>query len=251
MKPLKLATALFAASLSGLALAENFPAPIEALRERGVEILDTFDAPSQLKGYAALYQGRPMAIYLTSDQQHAIIGRLLNAQADDLTAPIIDEKISRPQSEILWQKLESDTHWVAEGSKKAKTVVYVFTDPNCPYCKRLWENVQPWVKSGKVQIRHIPVGVLGESSQKKAAFILAAKDPLKALVDNESGKKAAGEPAVADKQAQQLQDNITLMQQLGASGTPAILYRDDSGLLQLHPGAAQGEQLVEIFGTQP
>ena len=41
------------------------------------------------------------------------------------------------------------------------------------------------------------------------------------------------------------------MSQVGASGTPAILYLDENGLLQLHPGAPQGEQLIEIFGSKP
>lgn len=251
MKTLTRVTALFAASLAGVVSAADYPAPIEALRERGVEIVDTFTAPSQLQGYAALYQGRPLAIYLTADKQHALIGNLIDAQAEDLTAPILEEKVSRPQSEALWKTLESETHWVAEGSAQAPTIVYVFTDPNCPYCKRLWENVQPWVKAGKVQIRHIPVGVLGESSRKKAAFILASKDPVKALIDNESGKRAAKENSIAEAQAQQLDTNMSFMQRLGASGTPAILYRDATGLLQLYPGAAQGEDLVEIFGSKP
>lgn len=251
MKLAHLAAAICIASLPSLTFAQNYPAPIEALRSKGVEILDTFDAPSDMQGYAALYQGNPLAIYLTSDKKHALIGSLLDAQGEDLTRSIIEDKISRPQSDVLWNKLEKESHWVTEGSAKAPTTVYFFTDPNCPYCKRLWTDAQPWVKSGKVQIRHIPVGVLGESSRKKAAYILAAKDGSKALVDNESGKAPAKEDPIASKQSKQLDENLQLMQQLGASGTPAILYRDATGLLQLHPGAAQGEQLIEIFGTRP
>jgi len=251
MKLAHLAAAICIASLPSLSFAENYPAPIEALRGKGVEILDTFDAPSGLQGYAGSYQGSPLAIYLTSDKQHALIGSLLDAQGEDLSRAIIEEKISRPQSKSLWNKLDKESHWVAEGSEKAATTVYFFTDPNCPYCKRLWKDAQPWVESGKVQIRHIPVGVLGESSRKKAAYILAAKDKTKALIDNESGKNAAKEDAISSAQSKQLDENLMLMQQLGASGTPAILYLDETGLLQLHPGAAQGEQLVEIFGSKP
>ena len=185
MKLAHLAAAIGIASLSSLALAQEYPAPIEALKGKGVEILDTFDAPSDMQGYAALYQGSPLAIYLTSDKKHALIGSMLDAQGEDLTSAIIEEKVSRPQSDILWDRLEKDSHWIAEGSDTAKSTVYVFTDPNCPFCKRLWKDAQPWVESGKVQLRHIPVGVLGQSSRKKAAYILAAKDKTQALMDNE------------------------------------------------------------------
>ncbi len=251
MKLTRIAALLALSGITGLSVAQDYPAPIEAMRDKGVEILDTFDAPGDLDGYAAMYHGRPLAIYLTSDKQHAIIGSLLDAAGNDLTSPVIDEKVNRPQSKVVWSKLEKEAHWISEGKAGANTVAYVFTDPNCPYCKRFWNDAQPWVKSGKVELRHIPVGVLGESSRKKAAYILAAKDPVKALVDNESGKTPAKENTIADQQAKQLDTNLQLMSQVGASGTPAILYLDETGLLQLHPGAPQGEQLIEIFGSKP
>jgi thiol:disulfide interchange protein DsbG len=251
MKLTRIAALLSLSVLAGPAFAADYPAPIEAMRERGVEIIDTFTAPSGLSGYAGLYHGQPLAIYLTSDKQHAIIGSLLDAKGEDLTGPVIDEKVNRPQSKIIWEKLEKESHWVAEGQAKAASIVYVFTDPNCPYCKRFWNDAQPWVKSGKVQLRHIPVGVLGESSRKKAAYILSAKDPVKALVDNESGKTPAKENDIKDQQSTQLDSNLQLMTQVGASGTPAILYLDSTGMLQMHPGAPQGEQLVDIFGSTP
>lgn len=250
MKLTRIAALLALSGITGLAAAQDYPAPIEAMRDKGVEILDTFDTPAGLDGYAAMYHGRPLAIYLTADKQHAIIGSLLDAAGNDLTSAVIDEKINRPQSKVIWSKLETDAHWISEGKAGAK-VVYVFTDPNCPYCKRFWNDAQPWVKSGKIELRHIPVGVLGESSRKKAAYILAAKDSTKALIDNESGKASAKEKAVADAQAEQLDTNLQLMSQVGASGTPAILYLDETDMLQLHPGAPQGEQLVEIFGSKP
>lgn len=251
MKFTRIAALVTLSGFAGLSFAQDYPAPIEAMRDKGVEILDTFTAPSGLNGYAALYQGRPLAIYLTADKQHALIGSLLDAEGNDLTSAVIDEKINRPQSKVIWEKLEKESHWVTEGAKNATKVVYVFTDPNCPYCKRFWNDAQPWVKSGKVQLRHIPVGVLGESSRKKAAYILAAKDQTKALIENESGKTPAKERAIADAQAKQLDTNLQLMSQVGASGTPAILYQDATGMLQMHPGAPQGEQLVEIFGSRP
>ncbi len=238
-------------TLPVIAQAEKYPEPVEAMRERGVEILERFDAPSGLTGYTALYNGRPMALYVTEDGKHALIGSLLDAKGEDLTGAVLEEKVSRPQSKVMWEKLK-DSSWIADGSDKAETIIYVFTDPNCPYCKRLWKDARPWVNAGKVQLRHVMVGTLGESSQKKAAYLLSVKDQKAALKGNESGKNPAQEAkTVTAKQRQQLDDNQQLMGLLGASGTPAILYLDPTGMLQMHPGAPQGEQLIELFGPRP
>ncbi|MDD2223462.1 MAG: thiol:disulfide interchange protein DsbG [Pseudomonas sp.] len=231
--------------------AENYPAPVKAMRERGVEVLERFDAPGGLTGYTALYNGRPLALYVTADKQHALMGSLLNAQGEDLTGAILEEKVSRPQSKVMWGKLK-DSAWIADGSDQAEKVVYVFTDPNCPYCKRLWKDARPWVDAGKLQLRHVMVGTLGESSQKKAAYMLAAKDPKTVLLGNESGKTPAQEAkTVQTEQRQQLETNQQLMAKLGASGTPSILYLDERDMLQMHPGSPQGEQLIELFGPRP
>lgn len=247
----KILPALALLSLPVMVHAENYPAPIEAMRDRGIEILERFDAPSGLTGYTALYNGRPLALYVTEDGQHALIGSLLNAEGEDLTGAVIEEKVSRPQSKVMWETLK-DSAWIADGSDTAEKFVYVFTDPNCPFCKRFWKDARPWVDAGKVQLRHVMVGTLGESSQKKAAYLLSAQDPKAALQGNESGKKPAKEiKTVADQQRQQLDENQQLMVRLGASGTPAILYLDPTGMLQMHAGAPQGEQLIELFGPRP
>lgn len=147
MKLTRIALLAAAVSLSASALAADYPAPIEAMRAKGVEILDTFSAPSGLSGYAALYHGRPLAIYLTSDQQHAIIGSLLDAQGEDLTSAVIDEKINRPQSKIIWDKLEKDSHWVSEGSKKSRQGRLCIYRPQLPLLQTFLERCPALGKS--------------------------------------------------------------------------------------------------------
>ena len=247
----KILPALALLTLPIMAQAETYPAPVEAMRERGVEVLERFDAPSGLTGYTALFNGRPLALYVTEDGKHALIGSLLNAEGEDLTGAVLEEKVSRPQSKVMWEKLKDST-WISDGSDKAEKIVYVFTDPNCPYCKRFWKDARPWIDAGKVQLRHLMVGTLGDSSQKKAAYLLSAKDPKAALFGNESGKNPAKEAKIIEaKQRQQLDDNQQLMATVGASGTPAILYLDATDMLQMHAGAPQGEQLIELFGPRP
>src|SRR3546814_5178612 len=58
-------------------------------------------------------------------------------------------------------------------------------DANCPYCNAFWEAARPWVDSGKVQLRHILVGIIKDDSPAKAAAILGAPDRSAALLTNE------------------------------------------------------------------
>jgi len=246
----KILPSLALLTLPMLAQAADYPAPVEAMRDRGIEILEKFEAPAGLTGYTAMYNGRPLALYVTADGQHALIGSLLDAKGEDLTGAVLEEKVSRPQSKVMWEKL-GNSNWISDGSDTAEKIVYVFTDPNCPYCKRLWNDARPWVDAGKIQLRHVIVGSLGESSQKKAAFLLSAKDPKKALINNESAKSPAKEIKIEDKQRKQIDDNHQLMALLGVNGTPAVLQLDETGMMQMHPGAPQGSQLVELFGPRP
>ena len=250
MKPLVIASMAALVAVPTLALAEEYPAPIKAMQERGIEVLEKVEAPANLSAYTALYQGRPLVLYVTADNKYALIGSLLDEKGTDLTSSVIEEKISRPQGEKMWGEL-GKLPYISEGSTNAKQVAYVFTDPNCPYCKKFWSDVRPWVDGGAIELRHLVVGMLSEGSAKKAASILTAKDRSKALVENESGKKPAKEITVSDAVKQELDTNMRMMQGLGASGTPAIFYQDETGLLQLQPGAPTGEKLAEMFGASP
>ena len=59
-------SALLGAALlqSPLLQAEELPAAIKKIEAKGAKIVGSFDAPSGLKGYAAQYQNRGMALYL-------------------------------------------------------------------------------------------------------------------------------------------------------------------------------------------
>ncbi|MNL31852.1 Thiol:disulfide interchange protein DsbG precursor [compost metagenome] len=129
----------------------------------------------------------------------------------------------------------------------------MFSDPNCPYCNMFWEQARPWVKAGKVQLRHIMVGIIREDSPGKSAALLAAKDPQKALQDHESAGKASTlkalkevPPAIQAK----LAANMQLMEDLELQATPAIFYMDSKGELQQQQGAPSPDKLAKILGPK-
>ncbi|AUG03362.1 thiol:disulfide interchange protein DsbG [Pseudomonas sp. 09C 129] len=232
--------------------AEELPEAIKKIEAKGAKIVGSFDAPDGLKGYAAQYQNRGMALYLTPDGKHVLLGNLYDADGKDLSAEPLQKLVYAPMAKAVWAKMEK-SHWIADGKADAPRVIYLFSDPNCPYCNMFWEQARPWVNAGKVQLRHIMVGIIREDSPGKSAALLAAKDPQKALQDHEkAGKGSSLKPLAkipAEVQAK-LDANMALMDELELSATPAIFYMDDKGELQQQQGAPAPDKLGKIFGPK-
>lgn len=230
----------------------KLPAPIEALEKQGFEIKGEFKAPGELQGYAMQYQGQGTTVYLTPDKQHAIMGNLVDAAGKNLSDAEVEKFVYAPMAKEMWQNLEKH-RWIAAGNAKAPRIVYVFADPYCPYCTQFWEQAQPWLKSGKVQLRVLLVGMLRPDSGQKAAAILMSKDPAKTLADyeNSKGKLALQKPDKIDPAiGEALKDNLTLMDDLGGNATPSIYYLNAEGRLQQHQGMPDAETLNTILGDK-
>lgn len=249
--PLRTLCVLSSMAAAPLLHAAALPAPVKALEAEGIRVIAPFKAPGGLNGYAGTYGKRPVAIYLTPDGKHAILGTMIGPTGEDVSKPVLDRLVSKPMTATTWKQLEGSA-WIADGSPKAARVVYVFTDPNCPYCQKFWKDARPWVDSGKVQLRHIMVGILGPTSPGKAAALLSAKDPAAALHDHET-RKGGGVTALAEIPARagvQLQGNHSLMEQLELGATPAILYKDGNGVLQMVQGAPQPDRMEVVLGKR-
>ena len=157
-----------------------------------------------------------------------------------------------PLGKEMWARMAGSS-WIADGRGDAPRIVYLFSDPNCPYCNMFWKQARPWVEAGKVQLRHIMVGMLRADSAGKSAALLSAKDPQAALDAHEAAGKASKLKALEQIPAaleKQLTDNLMLMSELGAQATPAIFYLDDNDRLQQHQGAPRPEALETILGPR-
>jgi thiol:disulfide interchange protein DsbG len=255
---MKLTRHFLAAAISLIALqssllhAEEWPAPIKALEAKGAKIVGSFDAPNGLRGYAAEYQNQGMALYLTPDGKHVIAGNLYDEKGEDLSKAPLDTLVYAPMAKEVWAKMENST-WIGDGNKDAPRVVYLFSDPNCPYCNMFWQQARPWVESGKVQLRHIVVGIISETSPGKAAALLVDKTPEATFHAHEqAGKGSPLKPLASIPKAIQdkLDANEKLMTDLGLSATPSIFYLDEKGRLQQQQGAPRPEMLGRILGAR-
>ena len=229
------------------------PAVLKGIEKHGFEVIGEFDAPGGLRGFAGVVGGQqPAAAYVTADGKNVVVGSLFDANGEDVGAAPLEKLVAKPMSERSWKTLE-ESAWVRDGKADAPRVVYTFSDANCPYCHRFWEAARPWVDAGKVQLRHVMVGVIREDSPAKAAAILTAPNPSAALLENErlfdkGGIKPAA--SLTAEVANKLDANQVLMIELGFQGTPGILFKDAQGMVQRRSGMPQGDDMTVVLGPR-
>lgn len=243
--------------VAGCSQADNpdLPATLQALEKQGLTVIEEFDVGGEGRGEVRAFAGvagdQPVAVYLLSGGS-AIVGTRVNANGEAVDEPMLLELVAKPMGEQTWARLEA-ANWVLDGAADAPRVVYTFSDPNCPYCNRFWETARPWIDSGKVQLRHLLVGIIKEDSPTKVAAILDADDPSAALLENErrfaEGGVAPAQTVSAEVQAV-LDANQMLMVSQGFRGTPGIIVRDENGLIQKYNGMPQPDALADVLGPR-
>jgi len=249
-KILSLLTLLMSATTQ--AQTADLPEPVKQMEKQGIEIIKPFSAPGGVQGWLGKYQDMGVTLYLTPDKKHVISGYMYDAQGNNLSEKTINDEIYIPAGREMWKQLTA-APGITEGSAEAKCQVVVFADPFCPYCNKFWHQAQPFIRDKSISTKTLLVGVIRPDSAQYAAAVLSAKDPAKVWYDLESsdGKikpelKGNTPPDVF----KQIQHNQQLMEQLGASGTPAIYYLNKARTLQQIIGLPDAKQMADLVACK-
>lgn len=253
--PLRLRASLlggmFFLAACGSAQGGEDPPALKALKAQGLTDVQPFDAGHDVKAFAGVIRDQPVAVYLLGDGS-AVVGMRVDADGKPLDEAKINDLAMKPMAARTVKQL-SQAKWIPDGKASAPRIVYVFTDPNCPYCNAFWKAGRPWVEAGKIQMRHLLVGVIREDSPAKAAAILGAKDPSAALLKDETTFANGGIQPVASIPAdiqKVLEDNQALMLQMGFQGTPGIVVQGADGKLTKIGGMPRPDAMELVFGPR-
>ncbi|NOT84829.1 MAG: DsbC family protein, partial [Methylococcaceae bacterium] len=119
--------------------------------------------------------------------------------------------------------------------------VYVFTDIDCGYCRKLHSEIDQYLAAG-ISVRYLffPRAGKGSDSYNKAVSVWCAKDRAKALTlakqDKEIEEKTCPNP---------IDKHMQLAQEFEVRGTPMIV--SDKGAV--FPGYIPAKQLAESLAT--
>ncbi|MHB8844430.1 MAG: DsbC family protein [Nitrospirota bacterium] len=127
---------------------------------------------------------------------------------------------------------------VVLGAKGAKKKVVVFTDPDCPYCRKLHDEMKQVIEKRKDIAFYLILYPLPmhKDAYKKAQAVLCEKSP--ALLDDAFTGKMVPEPKCG---SEQVEKNIALAKELDINGTPTLV-REDGTMIS---AAMPADKLIE------
>jgi thiol:disulfide interchange protein DsbG len=141
------------------------------------------------------------------------------------------------------------------GAMMAANPVYVFFDPQCPHCGRLWEASLPLQK--KAKFVWIPVSLLNASSGPQGAALLSSDDPGKSMTLHETSMLAnqggiSASSGIKPEMEKAVKKNLLLFNSLGIEGVPFTIARNArTGLTVTRGGEMNTAALAELIGIDP
>ena len=169
--------------------------------------------------------------YTDATGRYFVFGHLYDMKTQrDLTA----ERMEKQQRIDFSQLPLGDAIKTVRG--KGERVLAVFSDPDCPYCKRLEAELDK-LDNVTLYIFPYPLEGLHPEAVDKAVAVWCAPDRARAWADL---MKTGKVPAKRDCE-NPIQRNIQLAQRLGINGTPTMVSADGRML----PGAAPGDRIEQ------
>lgn len=213
------------------------------LKDAGVKVTQV--KPALVRGLYELTvekDGKSAIAYLDYGKKHLIAGKVFN-----LPQPGSGAAAPAPPTHIDPATIGSDNALIM-GNPKGKKRLYVFTDPDCPFCAKLHEELKKLVASEKdlaVVVKLFPLP-MHPNSYDKSRVILGEKS-LRLLDLAFAGGKL---PAPGPKDSGKGIDAVKAFgQSAGIASTPTIVLPDGEVLLGVRD-AAELKRLLAGAGAR-
>ena len=241
---------------------EHVPSIVRQLMREGDRVIKAIKTLGGLHAWVVQLKDNPtqsVSYFTTPDDLFILSGSILYESADKelkSLSEIINDKY-QPIKDLAmqWERL-ADSHYIAEGAKKDKTIIYGFIDPNCNYCYLSWLAFKPYVDIEEVQMRWIPVAAISQDSVLKTAYLLQSENPraelVRAYLRWEDGKPGASFEAadeLSDELVEKIELNNQLLREFAATGAPIFIYKDENEIVNMVSGAMRIDQIVEVLGA--
>ncbi|MEO8186243.1 MAG: DsbC family protein [Burkholderiaceae bacterium] len=245
-------TAVIALSLCGsMAFAQNLSKPNEdrnasAGGSAEAQVAARFaeksggQKPDQVfKGRGGLYEVLVggQILYVDSEVSFVLSGRMFDPRTrEDLTQKRLDTALK-----VDFKSLPLDRAVKTVRGDDSRVFV-TFEDPNCPYCKKLWQNM---AELKNVTIYTFLYPILSQDSMDKSKAIWCSKDRSASWQEHMVQGKAPVAAAAPDCKTP-LEQNVALGRELGINGTPTLIFTDGTRSAGLMPVATIEQRLAAV-----
>jgi len=197
-------------------------------------------SPSSLPGFceAVVGSGGPFknVIYVDQKGEYAFLGQLVNLK----TGENLTRKRVMELSKLTPSQMKELEKYVAFTAGKGPKTVYLITDPDCPFCKKLEKTLSELIAEGKITVKVIlmPLERLHPKAKEKCVALICDK---KGFAELMAGYTSTNQCEEGKKKVEEAQKYLA---SLGIRGTPALVLPDG----RILRGALPKEKLVELLG---
>lgn len=173
-------------------------------------------------------------VYMSDDGKYLINGALVDIDTRENLTEAAMNKIRK--AELAKMDVKGMIVYPAKG--KTKSSVTVFSDIDCPYCRKLHKEI-PALNEAGIEVRYTgyPRAGVGSESYKKAVSAWCAKDPAKAMDD-----AMLGMPIDPKECKNPVMEHMQAAQAFGVNGTPNIIFENG----KMVPGYAPARELIPM-----
>lgn len=202
--------------------------------------IQSIDAEA-LNGFYAVTLASGEVLYVSEDQQFIMSGTLYQV-SDQGLVNLTENRLKAIRLDAMADVKDEDmVIFPAEGERKAR--VLVFTDIDCPYCRKLHDEV-PQLNEMGIEVAYLafPRSGPGTATAQKmeAIWCLEGDDRLAAMDRAKTGDENAPQSC-----ENAVNDQFMLGQRVGVTGTPALIFEDGS-LVPGYVPAARLKQMLKL-----
>ena len=168
--------------------------------------------------YEVTIEGR--VVYVTGEGRYLLQGSIFDiANRTDLT----EASRAKVRADALAAVKTGRIVFAPENPKYRLTV---FTDIDCGFCRRMHEHVEEYNRDGiAIEYLFFPRAGIGSESFQKAVSVYCSADQQKAMTDAKAGVSIDRKDC-----ANPIAEQFNLSQQIGITGTPAVITEDGTQL---------------------
>ena len=195
---------------------------------------------SPVDGWYTVHKGSIVA-YVSEDGRYLLQGDMI-----DLDNQVNLSEQARNEGRRDVMESVTDDQAIMFSPADVKYSITVFTDVDCTYCRKLHSQIDEYLAAG-IEVRYMlyPRGGPASSSWKTSEEIWCARDRNKAL----TAAKQDRDFETNKCDASTITTHYMLGQDIGLTGTPAIVFEDGTLLSGYLPPAALASRLQLIQQT--
>jgi thiol:disulfide interchange protein DsbC len=236
-------TAAVLALMSSLASAADTPEVVikRALEAARPDVKVESVAPSEVPGLYAVKFGNGPQVYATPDGKFFVLGDLFQVQPRGFVN-LAEQKRDGERAKLL-ATLKPEDMVIFKAKGQAKSVITVFTDVDCGYCRKLHKEV-PQLNAMGIEVRYLayPRAGIGSDSYQKMVTVWCAKDRQAAMTKLKNGEAMP----IATCKNNPVSMEYELGDKMGVNGTPALIKPDG----ELIPGYMPAAELAQALGVK-